>query len=214
MRCAYCPNEATTFDHVVPKQLYARSRRTGSQLITVPCCQSCNTSWQDDEVHFRNVLAVAGDTTPAVRELWEGKILRSFAQPDGLRRRKDILEQVVPAPEIGRPMIFPAKDPRVLRVVRKVVRGLCHHHGLGSPVPDDHVWADIQRYVIPDYLEHELTSAHAVSDVLKYRFARTDYQPEIHSGWELTFFEKRTFFVIVFNSAADNPEVDREAPAA
>jgi hypothetical protein len=33
-----------------------------------------------------------------------------------------------------------------LRIVRKIVRGLCHHHNLLSPVLDGQVLADIHAF--------------------------------------------------------------------
>lgn len=70
--CAYCGNgKSGTMDHVVPLALYPPSKATSKlQRITVPACQTCNGSWTDDEPHFRNMMLVAGETNPTVRELW------------------------------------------------------------------------------------------------------------------------------------------------
>ena len=169
--CAYCGGVATTVDHVVPGCLYPPSKATSKvQRITVPACESCNKSWVDDEPHFRSVLLLAGDATPVVRELWEGKTRRSFQQPDGERRRRDLAELL--RPEGERHKIFPADDPRFMRVLRKVIRGLSHHHGLLTPVSDEQVWADVQRYPVADSLLEEMTRAHAEPDIIEYRFHR------------------------------------------
>lgn len=45
-RCAYCPDEATTWDHVIP---VAQGGDT-TPGNTVPACLSCNSSKKDAEV--------------------------------------------------------------------------------------------------------------------------------------------------------------------
>jgi hypothetical protein len=107
----------------------------------VPACVPCNSGWADDEPHFRNVILLAGVPTLAVRELWEGKTRRSLKQPDGRRRALEIAKLLVPVTtnDGDRHMIYPAQDERVLRIVRKTVRCLCHRHGLLSPVLDGQV---------------------------------------------------------------------------
>jgi hypothetical protein len=147
------------------------------------------------------VLLLSGDPTPAVIELWEGRTRRSFGYADGRKRLRDLVVQLVPVttPDGERHMIYPAKDERVLRCVRKIVRGLCHHHGLGSPVYDGQVLADIQRFEVPPQFLAEMTHAHVEEDVLQYRYGVVD-EPDIHSGWLLTFFGRAPFFCIVFRS--------------
>jgi hypothetical protein len=214
-RCAYCgSDDALTVDHVVSRALYPPSKAASPfARITVPACGACNNGWANDEPHFRNVLLLSGDSTPAVRELWEGKTRRSFAHSDGRKRARDLIVQMVPirTPEGERHMIYPARDERVLRIVRKIVRGLCHHHGLLSPVHDEQVLANIQRFEVPPQFLAEMTSAHAEEDVLQYRFGVVD-EPEIHSGWLLNFYGRTQFLCIVFRSL--NARVQFEAVSA
>lgn len=202
-RCAYCGGEdACTVDHVVARALYPPSKAASAiPRITVPACAPCNGGWADDEAHFRNVLLLAGEPTPAVRELWEGKTRRSFAYADGLKRARDLAVQLVPVAtsEGDRHMIFPARDERVLRIVRKTVRGLCHHHGVLSPVRDAQVHADIDQFVVPPEFLADLTRGDSEGDVLEYRFGLID-EPEIHSGWLLTYYGRTSFLCIVFRS--------------
>ncbi len=196
--CAYCGGVATTVDHVIPSCLYPPSKATSKvQRITVPACIPCNQSWVDDEPHFRSVLLMAGDATPVVRELWEGKTRRSFQQPDGERRLRDLAELLKPEGE--RHKIFPAADPRFMRVLRKVIRGLSHHHQLLTPVPDEQVWADVQRYHVPDSLLEEMTRAHAEPDILEYRFSQPKWKG-MNSTWHFRFFERTPFYAAIFDS--------------
>ena len=213
-RCAYCYNDAETADHVVPKSLYPPSLAPSRfQRITVEACHACNNGWSDDEPHFRNVMLVSGEPNSAVQELWDGKTRRSFTYADGRKRVSDLAAQIVPVetPAGERHLIYPANDKRVLRIVRKIVRGLCHHHNLLSPVHDRQVFADIQRFAIPPEFLAEMTHCHAEEDVLQYQFGIVDV-PEIHSGWRLNFFGRTPFFCIVFASVDARDKLEAAAP--
>lgn len=196
--CAYCglPAPRLEREHVFPRCLYPKSKAQSKvQRLTVPACTSCNNSWADDEAHFRNVLVVAGDPPNLARhELWKNKVLPSFDQPDGARRINDLLEIMKSAQtQTGeREMVYPAEDERVLRVVRKVIRGLSHYHGLASPVPDSNVWVDVLRFRIPDYLLDKMEHHHREKDIAEYRFEITS-DPPIVSTWAITFYERVTF---------------------
>lgn len=202
--CAYCGAPSSTVDHVVSRALYPQSK-SSSRLprITVPACQACNGGWADDEPHFRNVLMVAGAPNAAVYELWVGKVRRSFHNVDGHRRVRELAAEIEPIEVAGehRHIIYPARDQRVLRIVRKVVRGLCHHHGLLSPVTDGQIFADTQRFAIPDQFVGSMTSAHAEADILEYKFGLVE-EEDLHSGWLLTFYERTRFLCLVFRSEA------------
>jgi hypothetical protein len=155
----------------------------------------------DDEPHFRNILLMSGDSSAIVQELWHGKTARSFREPDGRRRLRDVAAQMVAleTPEGRRHKVYPACDPRVMRIVRKVIRGLCHHHRLLSPVPDALVWADVQRFEVPPAFLDEMTEGHAEAEVLRYQFSVLN-DADIHSSWLLTFYERTPFMGIVFRS--------------
>lgn len=105
----------------------------------------------------------------------------------------------VQMPEGERHMVYPGEDERVMRVVRKVIRGLCHHHKLLSPVSDDQVWADVQKFQIPPAFLPEMSDAHAEGDVIRYSFTVLDDE-DIQSFWLLTFFERTPFFGVVYRS--------------
>jgi hypothetical protein len=191
-------------DHVIPRALYPESKRTSKiQRIIVPACQSCNGSWVDDEPHFRNILLISGESTPIVDELWHGKTRRSFEQVDGLRRRRDVAHRLVPVQMDGgeRHKVYPADDPRFMRVLRKVIRGLSHHHKVLTAVSDGQMWADVQRFVVPPDLFAKMTAAHAGADIIEYRWAVVPGDKFVHSCWLLKFFGRTPFIGVVFHSA-------------
>ena len=213
-RCAYCGgNDASTDDHVVPRALYPPAKaRSPAQRMKVPACLACNNGWSDDEAHFRNMLLIAGEPNLAVQELWDGKARRSFGYSDGRRRLRDLVRQMVPIQTaLGeRHMVYPGRDERVMRIVRKVVRGLCHYHKLLTPVADGQVWGDVQRFDVPPAFLEEMTSAHAEADILEYRFGVLDDR-DIHSSWLLRFFERTAFFCIVYASIQARARVEDPA---
>jgi hypothetical protein len=163
------------------------------------------------------VLLVAGEPNAPVRELWEGKTRRSFAYSDGQRRLRDLIAKMVAVQttEGERHMVFPARDERVTRILRKVIRGLCHHHRILTAVSDDQVWVDIQRFEVPPAFLEEMIPRHVEEDIFRYRFAVAG-EESIHSCWLLNFYERRSFFGIVYSSleARERAEAEVRGEAA
>jgi len=198
--CSYCGKRLSTDnEHVFPRNLYPASKSSSRvQRLTIPSCNECNNGWSDDEVHFRNVLALAGKPNEARSELWDTSIRRSFNEKDGIRRMKDLIEILHPVEFKGneRHMIYPGQDYRVLRIVKKIVRGLCHYHGVMSAVSEKRVWADVLKYTILEEFLSQMGYEHREQDIAEYRYqAIREYG--IDSAWLITFFQCVTFVGIV-----------------
>jgi hypothetical protein len=118
---------------------------------------------------------------------------------DARRRLFDIVAQLAPMTVEGRErhVIYPGRDQRVLRVVRKIVRGLCHHHGVGTAIPDAKVWADILDPPPPPELLKGVELHHAERDIVEYWYDDDGEHPVVHSTWFLRFFERRNFLALV-----------------
>jgi hypothetical protein len=198
--CSYCGERlATDSEHVFPRNLYPMSK-SGSrvQRLTIPSCNECNKGWSDDEVHFRNVLALAGHPNEARLELWETSIRRSFKEKDGIRRVRDLVE-IMHTVEIAgneRNMVYPGQDDRVLRIVKKIIRGLCHYHGVMSAVSEKRVWADILKYQIQEEFLSEMAYEHREQDIAEYRY-QILREYGIDSAWLITFFQRIAFVGMV-----------------
>jgi hypothetical protein len=148
------------------------------------------------------VLLVAGEPNEAVNELWTTKAKRSFYKLDGQRRVAELLAQMRPVmiEDQQRWKIYPGKDERVVRVIRKIVRGLSHFHGVESAVQDDRVWADVLTYAIPDEWMSSVTFHQREPGIMRYWYEA--YQDgKFSSVWLLTFYERRTFIARVINPA-------------
>ena len=209
-RCAYCGVAGIPLErgHVVPKCLYPSSRRTSEpRLITVPECPACNRGWSDDEAYFRGVLLLAGEPNEPVRELWQTKLRRSLDKNDGLRRATELVERFVSVTVDGneRQMIYPGRDGRVIRIIKKIVRGLSYHHRVEDGIDDARIFADVLRYQVPGDLWSEGTFYSHESDVFRYWFKKYDdeNEKELSSVWILTFFDRRDFIAVV--DRADRP---------
>jgi hypothetical protein len=85
--------------------------------------------------------------------------------------------------------------PRVLRILRKVVRGLSHHHGIETAVAEDRITVDVLRYAIPEGLLAEGVH-HREEDVCWYWFL-DDASAEARTTWLITFYERRRFIAWV-----------------
>jgi hypothetical protein len=201
-KCAYCGKLAEKRDkeHVFPKCLYPLSKsKSKVQRLTIPSCNNCNNGWSDDEAHFRNMLLIAGEPNAAVTELWETTANRSFNEVDGYRRVLDLITQMKPieTPTGRRYMVFPGKDQRVVRVLKKIIRGLCYHHQVMlPPISDQQIWVDVLDYVVPQQFLDEMEHHHREADIIKYSFQVMN-EPDMDSAWLLTFFERRSFIAIV-----------------
>jgi len=210
LRCAYCGKHVAKRDkeHVFPKCLYPPSKaKSKVQRLTIPSCRDCNDGWADDEAHFRNGLAVAGEPNAARRELWEANVLRSFDEIDGLRRACDVADRMKPVnTDAGiRYKIYPGEDERVARVVRKVIKGLCYYHKVLTPVSDKRIWVDVLKYaIVPEFLD-AMSHHHREQGIVEYRYQVLN-EYGIHSAWLITFFQNVPFIGLVSASESGFPE--------
>ncbi|MDO9578815.1 MAG: hypothetical protein Q7J16_13110, partial [Candidatus Cloacimonadales bacterium] len=115
----------------------------------------------------------------------------------------DILFQMKPEKVVNSYVfkVFPGNDKKVIRVMKKIIRGLCYEH-YNKTIPDNQVWTDILKYKIPEQFENELNYAHREKDIVEYRYNKID-DSEIHSVWFITFFERTTFIGIVYNKLSE-----------
>ncbi len=201
--CAYCGvYPAPERDHIPPRCFYPSPTEDSKvQRLTVPACSNCNRGYSDDEAHFRNVMLLAGDDNQAVRELWP-TAMRSFREVDGRKRLWDIrlLVETVQIDGIERWVIYPARDERILRIVRKVVRGLSYHHRLGTVFTDECVWTDVLKYPIPASLLASKMLHHGESEIFEYWY-QTSEDGDCSSRWLLKFLEKRVFVASIVTTS-------------
>jgi hypothetical protein len=204
-KCAYCGvDEADevpfTDDHVIPKCLYPATYRD-SNLIVVDACEPCNNGFSYDEVHFRNVLVLAGESNAPVKELWKTKIVRSFERGDGQQRVRQALEHTAKVQIEGedRRIIFPEQDERVIRIIKKIVRGLSHFHGVESAVAENRILVRMHDAELSEGTLEPGDVSGSFPEIVRYSYKKdetTDSKPI----WILTFFDRLTFVALVGTS--------------
>lgn len=81
--CTYCPKGADTRDHIPPLCFFPGPRP--AELLTVPCCRSCNQTAGADDEQMRNLLAALEDSEghEAIHEYLRPKMHRSFQRHQG-----------------------------------------------------------------------------------------------------------------------------------
>jgi len=202
--CAYCGSfvDGITKDHVFPKCLFpSEPASSRTQRITLPCCVACNRDISLDEEHFCKVLLCAGSPNDAVMDRWKSKALRSFDRGShGMRQAKDLLDMMRPVTvdDRERHLIYPAKEERVLRVLRKIIRGLSHHFDVETAVPESRVWVDVLRPQIPDGLLDACGFQHRHAGVYEcFGHAFGAEEPELTSLWLMLFYDRTPFVGLV-----------------
>jgi hypothetical protein len=144
-------------------------------------------------------MLLAGEPNDIVADIWSGPMLRSLALPDGRRRALDLIKIMRPAFDIalGAYRIFPAEDERVLRIVRKIIKGLSIHHNMPTPAVDGAIDVDVLRTPFPEELQSALDFRTAHPSVCRYGYFVFDPGSEFGSVWLLTFYERTQFWGVV-----------------
>lgn len=144
------------------------------------------------------MMLVAGEPNGPVKELWANKASPGFYKANGERRVRDLFLQMKPVVVDGqnRFMVYPHRDERMTRVLRKIVRGLSSFHQIETAIADKRVLIRPAIYEVPESMEVYLANEHREEDIIRYRFCVAPWE-DISSFWVLTFFDHRSFYAIV-----------------
>lgn len=202
--CGYCGRNTGPDgegEHVLPKCLYPKSTDPRVQRLKIPSCPNCNNSWEKDEAHFRNVIVACGpEVTGERKQLWE-KSVRNFYEP--LSGKGDFwafASHLVSSPvlnEYGHPYrrLIPCSDPRAVRVLQKIIRGLAHHHNCVDVISEDRVILRPAELPLPKAFFDDLTTIFTVPHVFAARAAFTcAKEDKMHSLWVLEFLDSTSFY--------------------
>lgn len=203
--CAFCgsteKDNPRTKGHILQKSMYPEVGAESIQRITVPECVRCSAIWKDAEDNFRSLMVLcAAEGNQHAAAKWEGPIRRAHVrETDGRQRTHELLKWVVKkqTPESEESKLYPGSIENIHIVVRKMVRGLCHWHKLGTQVKDHHV------LVLGQYENHPPADAQAVefnhvSGVFRYSYFHRHLEADVfHVTWLLTFYEAVSFISLV-----------------
>lgn len=122
---------------------------------------------------------------------------RSFREKDGRRRARKIFD-LLKTEQFGDETIqtlSPAEDPDFNLILRRIVRGLVHHHKLGTAIPDSRVACGVMRWAAPPAFDTELIHNTIANNFVSYAYSPAE--ESIHSFWLIEFSNHIRFFGIV-----------------
>lgn len=224
MKCVYCDEgEASTVDHIPPKCLFAKPRP--SNLITVPCCEPCNSKFSPDDEYFRTAMAFRWDVSqhPSSGPI-HAAALRSISRSVASKFSELFTKSVESAPLItpsglylGEGGRFECDMTRIYAVVARIVRGL-HYKKTGVPLPQSRgvmvldnesleQFAPLQRGEILKSMAPMLQGRPEVFGDENFLFFWRKSQNNVDSEWFLVFFS----YVIFLGVTGDAAEIGRAA---
>lgn len=140
--CAYCGSrKETTRDHIPPKNLF--SGPLPSNLITVPCCRTCNKLASKDDEYFRMMLVMRDDAGdhPEAQKVFRSSVLKSLQRPEARGLTKRLQDNLFDLDLYTKAGIYVTRrggywvdHKRLDRVAARIVRGLyCHRYSIRLP---------------------------------------------------------------------------------
>jgi hypothetical protein len=208
-QCVYCGVVGPiTRDHVPPENLFPEPRPTN--LITVPACEACNNGFKLDDEYFRLAIMTGIDGDALPRELDHSiKAIKKLADPRKRLFAKKMLKAYrvveVKSPAglfLGQAGGLTVDGDRILRTVRRIVRGLFFHHAHRRLPPQN----DVRAFYVANRRFLEDADVAAIVNtmcapqilgnrVLAYRYSLTEGD-DSGSAWLLQFFGGHTFLVL------------------
>lgn len=121
-KCLYCGENYESMDHVPAKLLLQKP--FPKNLITIPACIKCNTSFSKDEEYFLNVLVeLTTNRDLLAKKQFGGPIFKARMRSKGLD--SFIKSSLIPKKD-GR-IYFQGEIKRIYRVIEKIAFGLFFH---------------------------------------------------------------------------------------
>jgi hypothetical protein len=221
-RCVLCGiNAATSREHVPPESFFQRPYPLN--LITVPACASCNEGSQQDDAYFLAFL-VSRDhpSTPEVLDSVRDRVYRGLRRPD----RPGLHIRLLEATTLVRSGVGTEHETlsaesrpegeRILRVLRKQVRGLAFH--LTGRILLRSTFVGVERTFFthtqpPEYWDHWLKGGeHAMSgqtgemgDVFRYGYREIE-QSACVAAMRLEFYRVFAYTALIFRPDFSPPQ--------
>lgn len=202
--------EKITADHIPPKCLFPDPKPTN--LITVPSCEKCNSSYKKDDEYFRICVLVQPDINPTGWKIWNEKVIgRTLKRSPSLRR--DLLNNLIPVElrsssgvYLGEAEVLKFPKRRINRVVKRIVKGLyCHHYGKSLlPGINFLVVKDPNLSGIVDIIQNHTNLSSVQAETFQYRYSVAVEDPD-QSVWLLRFYGATTFLVVTGGDGAAIP---------
>lgn len=214
--CVYCQKSLAatedTRDHVIPESLFPKPLPVNINMITVPCCDACNKSFQMDEGLFRaTILFGEAGISEEGQKIWQTALGRTFKGGDkGLQNAiGKSFEKVMTTTQsgilLGSRLATKPDWSRLGHIIEKIVRGL-YYFEYREILPLS-AGIEFGFFSLPDfekYLER-LQQMNAGIDLLlgkrqwpgvfRYKYNRVAGYPNM-SMWLMLFYD--TNFIVAF----------------
>lgn len=201
--CAYCGNAGPeTKDHIPPKRLFPEP--LPSDLITVPCCQSCREGWSTDDEYFKTIILTSMNLKGDGRAKAQLKsAARALTKPNKVGFAMLIKQSMIKVDIQTKAGIIIGQQPalkydraRIERVLNRIVRGLFFKEN-SVPVPADcKVESFIDQFGKDANATHESASfppaKWAAGKMFLYTYLKAEDNPNI-SVWLGAFYERVSF---------------------
>lgn len=177
-----------TKDHIFPRGLFPPP--LPRDMLTAPACEECQQRLQPDEEYFRTLVASGAYSDETARELWDGKIKRSFDNSPGFRQTFAnairVMEWKSPGGIVlGDIPVIEGDQERTGNVLRKIVRGVFYLGSGRTVMPFDVKFNFTQVSPIspplPEPVQQILYGipVRTVGNVVKYRFELFPQDPRM-----------------------------------
>ncbi len=211
--CAYCGKEATTRDHVPPISFFPRPRT--SELITVPCCTSCNEAFGFDDEYVKTIIAIRDDIGSHPQGM---KLVESVFRALGRKEAKGFQEHISQSLKraeiksesglfLGYRDIHTIDKNRLTSFVTRMARGL-FFYVFGQQIPSDYILTPAP------FLDWNLETLKTLASLIEknniqeigegvFRFGWTEAPDSpMSSLWYMDFFRAVPFGAIIRDSNA------------
>ncbi len=204
VRCVYCGRDATTSDHIPPKQIFPKPRP--DNLETVPACFKCNNlAGKDEDYFFATFMFSDAGISDAGKRLWKEKLHRMYEKNAGLRRKiaQNLSEKDIYTSHglsLGKKMVIEFDESRLNNVVSKIVKGLYYveyKEIIPSSQRFDCLFLQTQANYdsAKDYIHMLKGGSKKWTGVFEYKHNRTE-EGKPGSMWLLNFYGFATFWII------------------
>jgi len=205
MTCYLCgsPNP-TTRDHVPPKCFFPEPRPSNLNLITVPCCESCNHGFSLDDEAARAWFCMGLGHSDAANWIVENKLFHStFTRSRAFCHEiRDSMIDTLIHNEEGQPIKvvqYSMDRERTERFVIRTVKGLLKHYFPDYDSSADrwlahYLGLELSELSKFEHLRDSLPCLDQRGDgVISYRFG---FMADGKTGlWLVVFYETAMFFV-------------------
>lgn len=207
--CVYCDKKGIiTNDHIPPKNLFGEPRP--GNLITVPSCVDCNSSFSKDDEYFRFSITIREDIFEKTQDI-HPKVMRSLEKPKKIGFRKNFLRTIKPFEDISDAGIFRGYkysynvDMQSLNnVATRIIKGLFYYHfkkiipiecvvdafcldGIKNMLQNDII--NLQDNILVPLSKQKL---YRIEPVFEYKYI-VSREDKYLSVWLMSFFKKVYF---------------------